>query len=137
MSRDTKRTWSWSEQVEESIVENVILNIFSKAKKAVELETDPAILQRRQKQIDYGKNTVGYANFTQQVPTEQRTKEHPKTPDKYTKYSRRGWDMLIKIWRKKLHEFDTEENDGNDNNGDGGDDECDDDPSPSENSAID
>lgn len=43
--------------------------ICSKPKKPVELETDPAILQRRQKQIDYGKNTVGYANFTQQVPT--------------------------------------------------------------------
>lgn len=41
---------------------------FSKPKIPVELETDPAILQRRQKQIDYGKNTVGYVNYTQQIP---------------------------------------------------------------------
>lgn len=31
-------------------------------------ETDPVILQRRQKQIDFGKNTVGYENYLQAVP---------------------------------------------------------------------
>ncbi|KAL0883085.1 hypothetical protein ABMA27_016551 [Loxostege sticticalis] len=76
-------------------------------RKPLELETDPEILQRRQKQIDYGKNTVGYQNYMEQVPINQRTKEHPKTPDKYTKYSRRSWDTLIKIWRKNLHEYDS------------------------------
>ncbi|KAI4584306.1 hypothetical protein MJG53_007585 [Ovis ammon polii x Ovis aries] len=33
-----------------------------------ELETDAAVLQRRQKQIDYGKRTPGYQCFLQQVP---------------------------------------------------------------------
>ncbi|XP_026499585.1 histone RNA hairpin-binding protein [Vanessa tameamea] len=76
-------------------------------RKLLELETDPSILQRRQKQIDYGKNTVGYHSYLQQVPMDKRTKDDPKTPDKYTKYSRRSWDMLIKMWRKKLHQYDT------------------------------
>ncbi|XP_047991653.1 histone RNA hairpin-binding protein [Leguminivora glycinivorella] len=80
----------------------------SKPKKPVELETDPLMLQRRQKQIDYGKNTTGYHNYLQHVPIDKRTKDDPKTPDKYSKYSRRSWDALIKMWRKKLHEYDTD-----------------------------
>ncbi|XP_045448354.1 histone RNA hairpin-binding protein [Melitaea cinxia] len=82
----------------------------STKRKPLELETDPSVLQRRQKQIDYGKNTVGYHCYMKQVPIDKRTKDDPKTPDKYTKYSRRSWDMLIKMWRKKLHQYDTEAN---------------------------
>ncbi|CAB3261539.1 unnamed protein product [Arctia plantaginis] len=77
-------------------------------KKLLKLETDPSILQRRQKQIDYGKNTVGYHNYVTKVPIDKREKGDPKTPDKFTKYSRRSWDTLIKMWRIKLHEYDSD-----------------------------
>lgn len=36
----------------------------------------------------------------------ERTKEHPRTPTKNNKYSRRAWDGLVKVWRKKLHLYD-------------------------------
>lgn len=78
----------------------------SSRKPIIEFETDMSILVRRQKQIDYGKNTLGYENYLKQVPRDKRTIEHPKTPPKQIKYSRRAWDGVIKVWRKQLHCFD-------------------------------
>ena len=35
-----------------------------------------------------------------------RSKEHPRTPDKTRKCSRRGWDTEVRLWRKQLHLWD-------------------------------
>ncbi|XP_051169645.1 uncharacterized protein LOC127287004 [Leptopilina boulardi] len=75
-------------------------------KKQVEYETDPSVLSRRQKDIDYGKNTIGYDRYVQQIPKDKRIKEHPRTPPMHLKYTRRGWDGMVKLWRKKLHIWD-------------------------------
>ncbi|VFV21602.1 stem loop binding protein 2 [Lynx pardinus] len=72
-----------------------------------EVETDEVVLQRRQKQIDYGKRTPGYQCFLQQVPKAKRQPGlHPQTPNKNRRYSRCSWDAQIRQWRRALHSWD-------------------------------
>nr|CAH7750196.1 unnamed protein product [Callosobruchus chinensis] len=77
-----------------------------KKNKMKEMESDAEVLSRRQKQIDYGKNTIGYDNYIKKIPKDKRTPEDPQTPNKYMKYSRRAWDGLIRKWRLQLHKYD-------------------------------
>ena len=80
--------------------------LFEKKPFVYEIEKDQSTLVRRQKQIDYGKNTLGYQSYIQLVPKRSRTRDHPRTPRKNVKYSRRSWDKQIKLWRIKLHNYD-------------------------------
>ncbi|XP_038070724.1 uncharacterized protein LOC119739750 [Patiria miniata] len=87
--------------------ENVKVNMNAQPKK--EYETDETVIVRRQKQIELGKNTLGYDHYLRQIPKYKRVKnEHIVTPNKFLKCSRRAWDGLIRQWRVKLHEYDPE-----------------------------
>ena len=79
-------------------------------------ETDARRLEQRQKQIDYGKNTVGYERYCRLVPKKKRRRElieteHPVTPDIQRGVSKRTFDAWIRRWRTQLHRWDGE-NDG-------------------------
>ncbi|KAF5274712.1 hypothetical protein FQA39_LY07104 [Lamprigera yunnana] len=71
-----------------------------------QFECNARTLKRRQKQINYGKNTIGYDNYTKTVPRNRRKRDDPATPNKYIKYSRRAWDGLVRQWRLRLHKYD-------------------------------
>jgi len=82
--------------------------VLLKDKKEKPKEGDDHRLNQRQKQIDYGKNTDGYTNYTALIPKDKRLKEHPRTPDKYQICSKRAWDGQVRKWRRQLHAYDPE-----------------------------
>jgi len=66
-------------------------------------ESDDVILNRRQKQIAYGKNSEDYDKYLKAVSREERKERMPRTPNKFKKYGRRQWDGLVKNWKQKIH----------------------------------
>ena len=77
---------------------------------ATDRETDPHKIQQRQKQIRFGKNTIGYDNYVKAVPRKDRERgniKHPWTPNPYEKMSKRAFDGLVHKWRRCLHMWDS------------------------------
>ncbi|KAG4055104.1 hypothetical protein JG687_00008045 [Phytophthora cactorum] len=73
-------------------------------------ETDSHRLAQRQKQIDYGKNTIGYDRYCAQVPRHQRRPgKHPMTPDKTMRIGKKVFDGMVRRWRQALHKYDPPE----------------------------
>ncbi|KAF4321533.1 hypothetical protein BBO99_00001002 [Phytophthora kernoviae] len=77
---------------------------------ADEKEADPHRLAQRQKQIDYGKNTIGYDRYCAQVPRHaRRPGRHPMTPDKTMRMGKKVFDGIVRKWRQALHKYDPPE----------------------------
>eukprot|EP01065_Artemidia_motanka_P029204 TRINITY_DN3528_c1_g1_i1.p1 TRINITY_DN3528_c1_g1~~TRINITY_DN3528_c1_g1_i1.p1 ORF type:complete len:637 (+),score=248.44 TRINITY_DN3528_c1_g1_i1:156-1913(+) len=72
-------------------------------------ERDGHRVQQREKQIMFGKVTVGYRNYVAVVPREDRqvgNEHHPTTPRVNQICSKRNWDCQVGVWRRALHLWD-------------------------------
>jgi len=58
-------------------------------------------LEQRQKQIDYGHQTLGYLRYRLLVPKDKRSRDDPRTPKKTQACSKRSWDGQIKKMEKR------------------------------------
>ncbi|XP_035283584.1 histone RNA hairpin-binding protein isoform X2 [Anguilla anguilla] len=114
------RCADWGSEVEEEEMRSGVLRDMQSSDSRdspipAEMETDEVVLLRRQKQINYGKNTLAYDRYIREVPKHLRQPGiHPRTPNKFKKYSRRSWDQQIKLWRVKLHAWDPPAQEGSD-----------------------
>lgn len=65
-------------------------------------------IDTRKKQVQKGKNTIGYDLYIQKVPKHNRRKilEHPSTPDYKADIPNRRWLGQLKAWRISLHQYD-------------------------------
>lgn len=70
-------------------------------------------MQQREKQIQFGKATLGYQLYIAAVPRRNRRKyEHPNTPDAKQVCSKRSWDGQVRVWRRALHFWDPNSKEG-------------------------
>lgn len=114
MERNLSKNWAdILEELEEQTkeVDQYVEKVSAKYNIDVEklrnnMETDPQVLRKRQKCINYGKVTAEYQRYILELPRKQRENYHPRTPNKFRKVSRRKFDGAIKKWRKLLHAYD-------------------------------
>lgn len=62
-----------------------------------------------QKQIDFGKNTLGYQTYQRLVPREARRRDDPQTPEIRRDISKKRFDGQLRAWRRALHKYDDPE----------------------------
>ncbi|MCO5612875.1 hypothetical protein L7F22_067146 [Adiantum nelumboides] len=75
-------------------------------------ETDAHRVSQRQRQIEYGRNTLGYERYIELVPRLKRKARDPQTPNPKQVCSKRSWDGQIRKWRRLLHVYDPPCEDG-------------------------
>ena len=81
----------------------------SRAKsKKFEIEKDFHRITQRMRQIDIGKATDEYRNYSEMVPRVQRKPHHPRTPNPRHKMPNKWWKRAFTRWRKDLHAFDAD-----------------------------
>lgn len=93
---------------DESMIGGTVASVGTRA--PIEELTEHRI-QQREKQIAKGKATEGYQRYVATVPREARValrSEHPNTPDITARASKRQWDGIVRVWRRRLHVWDAD-----------------------------
>ena len=68
--------------------------------------TDESTIKSRQKQIDHGKNTIGYNNYIRTLSYNNRHPNDPITPPSNMGCSTRSFHGFCSQWRIRLHRYD-------------------------------
>jgi len=63
-------------------------------------------ISKRIRQLSIAKKTAGYLNYLRAVPRDQRGNSDPRTPDPTERISKRRFDGKVRVWRRRLHEWD-------------------------------
>ncbi|KAL5036621.1 hypothetical protein BDV3_005807 [Batrachochytrium dendrobatidis] len=91
-------------------INSMVESLLTQSSRTSSLPNEPSSeerrLEQRQKQIDYGKNTVGYRRYLECVPKNKRQRGDPETPERHSKCSKRAWDAHVRSWRRRLHQYD-------------------------------
>ena len=74
----------------------------------VNVDSDASRVEAKQRQIDLGKNTLGYDRYRLQVRPSARTPDEPSTPDVRLSYGRTAMENTFRRWRRELHSWDLE-----------------------------
>lgn len=90
--RPIKRNIPWCRSVEYRSLANGV-------------ETDQHRIEQRQKQIDFGKNTVAYDRFIEVCPRHSRRKGDPMTPLPHQICSKRSFMGQVTNWKKKVYQY--------------------------------
>jgi len=63
-------------------------------------------ISKRIRQLSIAKKTAGYLNYLRAVPRHKRGPTDPRTPDATERISKRRFDGKVRVWRRRLHEWD-------------------------------
>lgn len=87
-----RRRVAWCDALERRVLANGI-------------EEDERRIAQRQKQVDYGKNTIAYDRFVEICPRERRMRGDPMTPIVRQKCSKRSFLGQVTSWKKMVYAY--------------------------------
>jgi hypothetical protein len=111
--QESYRTWSEERRERERLALAAVRSFLHGMPwdgKGVPRETHMRRLEQRQRQIAIGKKTASYRFYAEHQPKETRPvgasmEECPRTPPPELKCSKRGFDAIVRRWRRALHGY--------------------------------